>query len=327
MHIETDKIALAGQLLLKLHQDAHTHSAKTFKASAFNTLQELIPFDMGIWATGATQDIIIHNVYSYNLPAEFIHNWEQFKSQDKLLQLLLSQPGKCFSIEDAYANEDRSKLEIVRKHSQVFGLEYALSIALKEPVTGLFSVISIYRNNSQKEFSEQENFFLQLLMPHLIESSQYNRFLYLYHKLNGKTFPKGCAISDQVGFLHQVDELFPKLLRLEWPDWSGASLPDVVFLNGSKTKAYKGKKIRIDIKPLDDVFFLNVRTINKIDSLTKREFTVANALSQGKSYKLIAEKLKISPSTVNKHALSIYTKLDVSNKTELAKTISAANPS
>jgi DNA-binding NarL/FixJ family response regulator len=49
----------------------------------------------------------------------------------------------------------------------------------------------------------------------------------------------------------------------------------------------------------------------KLSSLTSRELEVLNQLSEGDSYKMVAEKLSISYSTVNNHIKNIYQKLQV----------------
>ena len=51
------------------------------------------------------------------------------------------------------------------------------------------------------------------------------------------------------------------------------------------------------------------------DVLTEREVDVLRLLATGLSNKLIAEKLTISPKTVNIHVSSIYKKLEITSRT------------
>ena len=53
---------------------------------------------------------------------------------------------------------------------------------------------------------------------------------------------------------------------------------------------------------------------NYEDKLTQREIEVLKALSEGNSYKEIANILFISHETVKKHLKNIYRKLNVKNK-------------
>lgn len=57
--------------------------------------------------------------------------------------------------------------------------------------------------------------------------------------------------------------------------------------------------------------------VKKVDlDLTKRELEILTLLSQGLSYKLIAEKCSVSYATVNTHISHIYEKLHVNNAVE-----------
>ncbi len=57
----------------------------------------------------------------------------------------------------------------------------------------------------------------------------------------------------------------------------------------------------------------------KLDIFSERENEVIELLMKGSSYKSIAEQLFISHSTVNYHMQNIYTKLNVSSKSEALK--------
>jgi class 3 adenylate cyclase/DNA-binding CsgD family transcriptional regulator/tetratricopeptide (TPR) repeat protein len=53
--------------------------------------------------------------------------------------------------------------------------------------------------------------------------------------------------------------------------------------------------------------------------LSRREFDVAGRYAEGKSYRAIAEELGIAPATVRTHLNTIYRKLEITNKFELAR--------
>jgi DNA-binding CsgD family transcriptional regulator len=57
--------------------------------------------------------------------------------------------------------------------------------------------------------------------------------------------------------------------------------------------------------------------LNLTDELTKREWDVINHLLEGKSNKMIASALHVSSSTVEFHLKNIFSKLQVSSRTEL----------
>jgi len=56
----------------------------------------------------------------------------------------------------------------------------------------------------------------------------------------------------------------------------------------------------------------------ELQKLTSRERDVALLLKDGDSYKIVAQKLDITPRTVKAHAGQIYTKLDLKDRLGLA---------
>ncbi len=54
----------------------------------------------------------------------------------------------------------------------------------------------------------------------------------------------------------------------------------------------------------------------KFESLTPRQNEILDALVDGLSYKMIADKLSISPNTTSDHIKAIYRKLQVNSKGE-----------
>jgi DNA-binding NarL/FixJ family response regulator len=72
---------------------------------------------------------------------------------------------------------------------------------------------------------------------------------------------------------------------------------------------------RIARKVMD--FFQGKKKIYK--ALSEREIDIVNAVLEGLSYKLIADKLYISIDTVRTHIKSIYKKLKINSKSELFK--------
>jgi DNA-binding NarL/FixJ family response regulator len=61
------------------------------------------------------------------------------------------------------------------------------------------------------------------------------------------------------------------------------------------------------------------KTDNSEYDLSKRELDILRLLVDGHDYKIIADKLFISPHTVRKHIANIYEKLQVSNKVDAVK--------
>ena len=69
---------------------------------------------------------------------------------------------------------------------------------------------------------------------------------------------------------------------------------------------------------LGDFTLLVVRGRSRLDVLTPRETAVAEAFGRGSSYKEIARQLDLSPATIRFYLRTIYEKLQVRDKGELA---------
>ncbi|MEM6988287.1 MAG: helix-turn-helix transcriptional regulator [Pseudomonadota bacterium] len=70
-----------------------------------------------------------------------------------------------------------------------------------------------------------------------------------------------------------------------------------------------------------DLRKLSLRRLSKVDMLTPREREVASALASGKSHKETARALGVAPSTVRNQTQSIYAKLGISSRAELAEAV------
>ena len=60
------------------------------------------------------------------------------------------------------------------------------------------------------------------------------------------------------------------------------------------------------------------KNLSLLDSLSKREKAVALLLKDGDTYKIVGEKLEITPRTVKAHAQGIYKKLEIKDRLALA---------
>jgi DNA-binding NarL/FixJ family response regulator len=63
---------------------------------------------------------------------------------------------------------------------------------------------------------------------------------------------------------------------------------------------------------------LSLRRLTRFDLLTRREQEVASLLADGKSHKEAARILSVAPATIRNQTQSIYSKMGVASRAELA---------
>ena len=81
---------------------------------------------------------------------------------------------------------------------------------------------------------------------------------------------------------------------------------------------YTGSSIQVAIIRTGDSLFLKASRLCVLQRLSRRELAVAQLYGQGVSHKEVARHLEIAPATVRNFLQRIYTKLEITDKAELA---------
>ncbi len=306
-----------------IHQ-GHKIKGGELKKRVLESLKELIPFDMALWASGLADTLEVNDTYLYNLPSEMMESWEKVKHQDRLLQGLIKSPGRTFDVFEFYTHQERASLETYMCHSKLFHIENAISTALPDPTTGLLEILSLYRSNPENSFSASEMEVKQFLFPLLSLSWHQNQ---IHHMVlaSKSTRTEATAICDRRAWIRHAEPEFVQLVREQWPDWVGPALPCELFkwLQADEQEPLKLPVFECSKETLGDMFLVQAWTRRLIDILTKREEEVATLFARGMTYKKIAAKLGVSPNTIRRHIESIYKKLGVTSKLELFKIIAS----
>jgi len=310
-----------GDVLLELHRGCRKQAAETFPGWAMALVREVIPNSAWLWGSGCVMDgeIIVHNFLFDNIPLESMQAWEQYKHLDIFAARAVEQRNVVHN----FTHETLEKTEIYQQVYRLVGIEQMLGVYAYKPYCGLSDSISLYRSDPETPFSEEQRLAMQCLVPHLIETLHIN---YLEHLSSGMQRPpqQSLAASDCKGVIHVAEDGFVELMRAEWPQWSGPRLPEPLAKGyGAARHRYVGKAITVRFVPVFDMFLLKVRTRTAVDDLSKRELEIARHFADGLTNKEIAREADLSPATVRNHLSSIYLKLGVDNKAELATLLSA----
>ncbi|MDP4028246.1 MAG: response regulator transcription factor [Gallionella sp.] len=310
-----------GDLLLELHRGCRKQAAETFPHWAMALVREVIPNSAWFWGSGTEIDgeIIPHAFMFDNVPPESMLVWKQYEHLDILTARLLAQRNVVHN----FTHEMFKDSEIYRLLYHSVGIEQNMGVYAYKPSCGLYDGISLYRSDPANPFSEEERQAMQCLVPHLIEARHIN---YLEHLSSGtqRAQQQSLAATDGKGVIHVADDEFVELMQAEWPEWRGSHLPEPLA-KGLRNAAqrYAGRAIAVRFVPVLDMFLLKARPRMAVDGLSRRELEIARHFADGLTNKEIARETGLAPATVRNHLSSIYLKLGVDNKAELATLLSA----
>lgn len=303
-----------GDVLLELHRGCRKQAAETFPGWAMALVREAIPNSAWFWGSGCEMDgeIIVHSFMIGNIPPETMQEWERYKHLDTIAARVATQRNVVHN----FTHEILRSAEIYQRFYHPTGIEQILAIYANKPSCGLFDSISLYRSDPETPFSEEQRQAMQCLVPHLIETRHIN---YLEHLSPGAQRPQqqSLAAADGKGVIHVAESDFVELMRMEWPQWCGPRLPELLS-NERPAQRYVGKAITVRFVPVLDMFLLKARPRTAVDGLSKRELEVAKQLAKGTSHKEIALNLAIAPATARNHIASIHTKLGSSKGAQVA---------
>ena len=306
-----------------LYTAVHGVSPKRFQEKVLERLKRLIHFDKALWLSGYAREILITQVYLYNLPDSLMASWEERKGQDRVLKGILEDfPGRTVDMREFYTQDERLSAEIYQNHSKKFGIEHVITTALPDYHTGLVEAVSLYRSDRDNPFSREDREMKEFLFPLMAEAFCYNQLNHML-RLSGQRQASLLAVCDQKAWLRHAEPGFHEMLKEVWPDWSGPVLPEpfLELIASSRSKELRYKPVHFRHEKIGEMSLVFAHRRKLTRQLSKREDQVALMFASGKSYKEIAAELELSPATVRNHIGSIYAKLNVSTKLELAAKI------
>lgn len=135
----------------------------------------------------------------------------------------------------------------------------------------------------------------------------------------GRTARGAGALVDASGVYYAVSPAFTRLIAEHFPQYAAAGQLPVPLDEGAlgAHKVFALGSLQARASPQGPLWLMHLRAALPIDKLSPREQEVARHLSEGKTFKRIAQQLGLSPSTVANHSASIYRKLGVYRREEL----------
>mgnify|MGYP003384718855 CR=1 FL=1 len=287
-------------------------------------LQNLIDFDGAIWSNGHQQTVKFHNHTLVNVPQSLTQSLLDNLSINPLVDKLFDNLGAPVDMRDLMSDDDFYQSEIYVKCFKPYGIERILSSIHLDERTGLFTVLTLYRFERDKPFSEQDKQMQAQALYHLLTAANHALFLQLEHSenSNSKTHKNSHkAICDKQGYFHQAQTSFIDLLARNYAKDKQAknSLLKLPFELEISKQSYEVDGLQVELKPFNDLLLVEIWPQGPLDSLSSRERQIVQTLAKGLTFKEAARELDLSPSTVSNHLYRIYQKLNIGSKGELFK--------
>lgn len=312
-----------SQLLLSLYRHAQEVPVREFQDAVLDTVKPSLPFDASIWGTATmTQEgIDIHSLHRHRFPDEMFDAFHRVRHQDSAAVRVTRQPRMTigFAAEEEFSREDQAEIRgFARRYSQ----HHCFITSDINPMTRFTQWVSLFRSEPQRRCTHAEVAFLDALAPHLMQALAINRLVHL-DRLVGDTARESwaVAIADPRGVLYHADQRFKELMAQEWPlQQGGGLLGDALLseLQGSKEPRVVGETVVVQRTLEQGLFFLKARPRHPVDSLSPREFVVAELLASGMTQKQIAARVCRSPETIRSQVKAIFTKMNINNVTLLS---------
>lgn len=314
-----------NRFLLELYRLTGGRPSAEFSASAFELFAGAVGFDSGLWATftASPDGPRPHSLYLHNLPAGMLDEYERVKQYDTLNQQSVAQCGRTLNVSLAQAETTTHPLMIA--HARRWQMEHTLATMILESPLNLYTAFCVYRPAAKRPFSERARALTERIVPHLVQAWHLNELHFLdAPRAHAQPAPRARALIDRFGILHNAEPGLPALFRREVPEWQGPAIPPAMLaMLRDPAKEFRGGAVVVSVlrELPDQRLLITVRARAPVDTLTKREMTVAREFASGKTYKEIAHTLKTSPATVRTQIETVYAKLGVRTKVDLAKQV------
>lgn len=283
-----------SSFLLDLHERSNELGYRELQRFALKRLTDILPFDSGLLAIGTIRSGVPHghDVVLHERTPEFMASWETVKHEDRIAMWAFTHPGETgnFDVEGPIFDG----LEAARAHCRHWGLAHVLCTAMISTHAGLYWVLSTYRADRDKPYSENERQAMQLVVPHVFAAARRARLGQLRARTQvSDGHGQAAAIANPEGLVLEAEPGFAELIEHGWGGWKGPTLPPEIA--GPDTKRVVRGRVVITSHGADGLVLLQARRAVAADQLTAREREVAEAFSQGETHREIGERFGLAP--------------------------------
>jgi DNA-binding CsgD family transcriptional regulator len=310
-----DRIEPVDRFVGHLYRSALSVPPESYRSWALQQWREIVPFDGAIWGSGTLRRWAFHTATLVGLPEEFPRMLEATRPINPLVPAILASLDEPVDMRSVLSDAEFFRSEIYLRCFKPFGITRILSTGHLDARSGLYSLLSIYRRDRDRPFSEAERVQQRRASFHLFNTASHAFFLHLMRSHQERPTEAAAAAVDVEGLFHEVQPRFIELLDQFFPGREAELLPFALPECGA-TAVLNGLCIRTEA--LAELRLVFIWAAGPLDRLTARERQIVYAVAHGLSFKQAARRIGIAPSTVANHLYRIYRKLGVVSRSELA---------
>lgn len=304
------------KLILDWYDNAIHARLDEFMFAAMESLADTLHFDSGCsisFDVARRTTYGVNSMHLHNQPIEKFMDHQRFEAGDSALDKALRRPGSA--ITETLADIDPRRKDMLA-YCKRYEVANTLVLTQRNGTEG--SVVALWRSKQRQVFTRAEIQLADRMLPHLIKSRDVNI------ALHGKKSPgseQAFLITNPHGLIYFFNEDARTVLRTRWAQWEPPILPAEILqgLAASGRKQFcLGNLLATGIEE-GRLLYIRLALRNQADVLSPAEQAVARLAAEGLPTKDIARQLGISPSTARNHLHHCYVKLNISNRTALAR--------
>lgn len=283
---------------------------EAFRQWALLQLVNLLDADAALWGTGSLSTLEFHYQENLGLDEHYGKRLTETIDINPIRSAVLSNLDKPVTMSEVFPDDDFFKSDLYRILLEPYGIQRVLATGHHEQHSGLYTLISLYRFDRNKDFTHAEKDQMKRLVFHLFSAASHNYFLHLQNTGDYQY----AAICDKHGIYWQVQSGFFTLLNQHYSK-SEHRFP--LPLEEGTEIVNNDLCIQIDMQ--GELFHIGIRQVNPFDQLTEREQQIVTWIVKGLTFKEVARELDLAPSTISNHLYRIYGKLNITSRSDLAK--------
>jgi DNA-binding CsgD family transcriptional regulator len=302
-----------SDFVLTLIDKANTHTPLRFQQSMIALVRDVIVFDSAWWGWSLFRGgriSIVHTNLS-GLPAEFEAAVRERLLIDPFIRAgrSLKLFAKSLTVDESVSDPDFKSL------GQEFNLTHMLNGHCNVHGGSFNFFMSLYREGRSQAFSETEKADFLAILRHLEQALS----LSLQHDLSLRVDPHHeWALVDHHGELFLCSlgfnaALATTLTRGQKPTTRLKELVQQQRLTSRSGTVFTRRRYS------DELWILSIQPRSPWMVLSLKERQIADMLCSGATARSISERLDVSVNTVRNQTSSIYRKLGIHNKVELAR--------